>query len=520
MSLELEGWNFEAYPHFKITLSGFCVITGEGNLGKSAISRFLRAVLFNDFDIKRVRTGAKESVCRIAFVGEPHDVMWVERKKSETLNSYEIGMRDGTTRAVGKAGSDDKGIPKELVDLGFSLLRTNAAEHNKHNLNFHRQMGDPLFLLQMGEAPLASFIHQVFRLDGEESALRRMNADAMEIRKVYDKRSKEIAKVGTALEKAAGRLATAEDAHARLQAALAQAEKAEADRGRAAASVAAFSRLQALQQANMQGRARLASLSGAMEALRGLREAAGASAVLRERVEAWGRSLRRLLAAEAALDALEGFRPRLEAMEKNMSEHRRLRLLQVRWTTAETGRRLAQRRAAAASSLLPPVLAFSEALKLRQRTASLARRWQAGEKGLEAARRRGDAFFLLQENMQAFQLASSCHLHLHDLRDSLARSQEASRLEASRHAALVAGSGPLADLAQALEARRRAARLILRLRGAQDSLCAVKNTASTLQRIYDATQAQDRTLRELLGHCPTCRGLPWIHHVEGKLHAA
>lgn len=520
MSLELEAWNFEAYPHFRISLSGFCAITGEGNLGKSAIARFLRAVLFNEFDILRVRAGAKESVCRIAFIDEAHDVLWVERRKSETLNSYEIGMRDGTTRAIGKAGSDDKGIPKELADIGFSLLRTTATDHNKHNLNFHRQMGDPLFLLQLGEAPLAAFIHKVFRLDGEESALRRMNADAGEIRKVYDKRSKEIGKVSAALQKAEEALASAEDAQARLQAALACAEEAERGRDLAAAAAAAFIRIDDLRQANARDRERLASMERTTAALRMLREAMAAAEALRRRAQAWEQAARQRAAAQAGLRALDSLRPPLEALADSVAAHRHLRLLQGRWAAAEAAHRTAQGRAAAAGALLPPAAALAEALKQRQCAALLAGRWQDGRTALAAVQRRGSILAQMQGGVQGLQQAILRHLAFRDRRDSMAFSQDAARHASSRHAALATGRDAIGDLARVLEERQRMAQLILQLQAAGNSLSGAKTAAATLRHLHSTLQSQDRALRELLGRCPTCQGLPWLAHAEGKLHAA
>lgn len=515
MSLELEGWNFEAYPHFRLTISGFVSVTGEGNLGKSTIVRFLRAVLFNEFDLLRIRRGAKEAVCRINFVGEPGDVVRVERKKSARSNSYEITMRDGTVHLFGDAGNN---IPRHLDEMGFSLLRPESGD--EHNLNFHRQMKDPLFLLGNTSVQLAAFLHHVFHLDSDEGALRDLNADAMGNRQAHDKRGKEIIRIHTRLSKAADHLAGIQTDLDALQAARQTVADAERERDAVQARLVQCRRLEQLGAEREAETARWQALQEIRQHLLRLQkhlqrqgQLARSTAELRRAAESRAISAHRLTGLQQALPVWETALTAFRQAGKS-------RQLLSRWQGVRLAVVTAQAQALALGKGQPRMALALAALKQHNRTARHLRRWQTLRQDSANAQAWHSASQSVETVLRATLTLIKRHLTLRLHRYTLACADQAHRRSSALLERLAQSAAPVQQLVVVLRRQAHSRTALSRLQAAAAARTTAKQRWSDLSVGLKTLCQCDTDIRRELGHCPVCHGVLTTSHRSGGSHAA
>ena len=91
--LLFEVWNFQAYEYVQVYLDGFTIFTGESNHGKSAIAyKALSSLLYNYWEPKYLRTGAKQCVMKLTFLDPTTKVEYLQLAKP--INSYIIEYRE------------------------------------------------------------------------------------------------------------------------------------------------------------------------------------------------------------------------------------------------------------------------------------------------------------------------------------------------------------------------------------------------------------------------------------------
>lgn len=165
--------NFQSIKEAEINLRGFVAIQGDSDLGKSAIVRALRSLLFNEWDPGYLRDGEKE--CQLSLeIPSPYPLSRVSLFKSEKRNEYILEFRDGReTKSYPKIGRD---TPQELKDIGFTPIISERKD--SFNLNIQPQL-KPLFLVTNTGTELTSFFNTLFGIEKYERANRSINSAAM-----------------------------------------------------------------------------------------------------------------------------------------------------------------------------------------------------------------------------------------------------------------------------------------------------------------------------------------------------
>lgn len=155
--------NFQSIANLDLELSGFTVITGHSNAGKSAILRALSGAMHHATGTHFVRTGQKDAIVKLHIRGADgkfHDILW-EKGKS---NRFTI---DGS-----KYDSVGKAAPEALVKLGFHDVQTVAGAVRV----LHADQDMPHFMLaDPGQS--AALVALTSRVDVIQRAQRLVDAD-------------------------------------------------------------------------------------------------------------------------------------------------------------------------------------------------------------------------------------------------------------------------------------------------------------------------------------------------------
>lgn len=561
MTLQLSGYNFEAYPQFTISIDGFVGLTGESNAGKSSIIRAFRAVLLNEFHPDCIRLGAKECVLELEFIDEPHDVLLVKRKKTARANTCEITMRGRDEPIVyGKAGN---GLPKELQEIGFSLVKTADGEH-EFDLTFHRQFDQPVFLIQDSEPTQAALIHNIYGLDQDEADLKRLISDTVVMRRTYDAYSKSLLKVQDALDAAR---TNSDEAAAKQEAFIAALAAAEAADVQVEQAQQAVDLIQSAVQADLlasqhmaqsQEAARLAGISkGLAVALAAHHEVSALhQAILtadetetssRQKAQFAHKALPQVNALLRAVVSLHDVDQSAATLDrairsKATADAAVLRASILRPVVAATTQAMMALHAAAVDrrALVTALGRASETLVVKE-TLERARKSAAGvsghlqglldvrvtENGLikadQAERSSAIRTGQLQQATRSITTMSgslSESLHVRTSHDELVAS--ASQYDQSRRRAdtLAAVHGNIARTWQPLEALRE-----VRLASQSlETVVSIHTETMAKRRRLAALQAElvviDTQVRETVGHCPTCSQPLTPNHVHGVRQAA
>lgn len=113
MSLTLSIKNFQSIKEANLNLSGFTVITGSSNLGKSAVRRAFATVIYNDWDASYIRDGYKSAEIELERNENLIKVKKEYKKKISKENSFCVNgkiyekMGDGLPDLIDK---ETKGI--------------------------------------------------------------------------------------------------------------------------------------------------------------------------------------------------------------------------------------------------------------------------------------------------------------------------------------------------------------------------------------------------------------------------
>jgi len=163
----LEIKNFQSIKHVKLDMNGFVALTGNSDIGKSAIVRSVKFVLDNEYNKTYLRHGTKKM--EITVDG-------IHRVKSTTVNTYEIAGK--TYSKVGM------GVPDAMADRGYSPFSYNGGFDNTLVVPQYK----PLFLVDETEYVQTKIFQSLFGTDLYEEAIRLINKDTLAINReiAYD----------------------------------------------------------------------------------------------------------------------------------------------------------------------------------------------------------------------------------------------------------------------------------------------------------------------------------------------
>ena len=112
MSLNISIKNFQSIKEANLNLSGFTVITGSSNLGKSAVRRAFATVLYNDWDASYVRDGFDGAEIKLERDGNIVKVEKEYRKDTIKKNTFTVNGK-----SYDKMGRSNENLPDEYIEF-------------------------------------------------------------------------------------------------------------------------------------------------------------------------------------------------------------------------------------------------------------------------------------------------------------------------------------------------------------------------------------------------------------------
>lgn len=180
MSLNISIKNFQSIKEAKLNLSGFTVITGSSNLGKSAVRRAFTTVIYNDWDASYIRDGYENTEIELERDGNVVRVEKEYKKKVSKENSFCVNGK-----IYEKMGD---GLPDEYKELGWLALK---AQGKKYKLNIATQL-EPLFMIGNSDVENTTILNNAFRLDTFERASAEAGRDAKDFEKTVKVHEKDL----------------------------------------------------------------------------------------------------------------------------------------------------------------------------------------------------------------------------------------------------------------------------------------------------------------------------------------
>ena len=138
--MKFSGTNFQRWQEFDLEITGLTVVTGESNLGKSAIYRALYGLLRNELSERFVRLGQKKPLS-LTLDFDGHKV--IAERSRDGSSKYTIDGEDFAKLA--------RKIPDDLKKLGFDEIT--VGEHAVDPM--FAVQDDPEFLLNRKAYPPA-----------------------------------------------------------------------------------------------------------------------------------------------------------------------------------------------------------------------------------------------------------------------------------------------------------------------------------------------------------------------------
>lgn len=180
MSLNLSIKNFQSIKETNLDLSGFTVITGSSNLGKSAIRRAFATVLYNDWDASYVRDGFDGAEIELERDG---NIVKVEKEyKNKVIKTNSFCVNEKVYEKMGDS------LPDEYKELGWLTLK---AQGKKYNLNIATQL-EPLFMIGNSDTENTAILNNAFKMDAFEKASAEAGRDAKDIEKTIKVHQKDL----------------------------------------------------------------------------------------------------------------------------------------------------------------------------------------------------------------------------------------------------------------------------------------------------------------------------------------
>ncbi|EJF06583.1 hypothetical protein ThvES_00013500 [Thiovulum sp. ES] len=150
--------NFQSISNAVLDLSGFTVIEGKTDTGKSAVRRALELLLYNQWDKSDITKGASDT--EVTLVIDDRNIISI-RKPSNTY----ITVIDGIKKVHNKIG---KSVPDDIRALGFKWLETNIYSYNLH---VSRQpVNEPLFMTSFSDKEITQIFSSIFKVDNYDYA--------------------------------------------------------------------------------------------------------------------------------------------------------------------------------------------------------------------------------------------------------------------------------------------------------------------------------------------------------------
>jgi hypothetical protein len=217
MMIEVEVQNFQSIERIAFLVEGFTAFVGRSNIGKSAVVRALRCALTGapgtDFvrhgpSCERRVRGVKKCKCQASVRVKLPELTFLW-EKGDSVNQYTV-WRDGVDEPE-VYSKIDRGTPDFLLSL-FTPVKVGTRQEL---LQVSEQFS-PIFLLNQGGNTVADVLSDVAQLDQINMAMGLVNKDRKSALATRTVREKDIAELGTSLERYEG-----------LDAAVARARSAE-----------------------------------------------------------------------------------------------------------------------------------------------------------------------------------------------------------------------------------------------------------------------------------------------------
>jgi len=180
MSLTLSIKNFQSIKEARLDLSGFTVITGSSNLGKSAVRRAFATVIYNDWDASYIRDGYESAEIELERNENLIKVKKEYKKKVSKENSFCVNGK-----IYEKMGD---GLPDEYKELGWLALK---AQGKKYKLNIATQL-EPLFMIGNSDVENTTILNNAFKLDTFEKASAEAGREAKDFEKTVKVHQKDL----------------------------------------------------------------------------------------------------------------------------------------------------------------------------------------------------------------------------------------------------------------------------------------------------------------------------------------
>jgi len=163
VTVKVKVKDFQSIEDAEIEVSGFTVVTGQNNGGKSALMRAVRGVFQNTKGSAYVRHGKAKSMVDIDLNGE-HSVYWEKGLKSKPIYIVDNG----------KVIHPGQAVPSEVSDLGIHSIQ---AGNRDIWPQFAPQFTGQIFLLDQPGSVLAEAVADVDRVSQLNQALRLSESD-------------------------------------------------------------------------------------------------------------------------------------------------------------------------------------------------------------------------------------------------------------------------------------------------------------------------------------------------------
>lgn len=146
---QLSVKNFQSIKNQTVSFSGFNVICGKSDMGKSALRRSIQTVLFNNWSKSFIRSGEKSTLITLTKQQDNKTEFSISALKSSTDNQFVIN-----NQTYPKMGKDAPSIP----------------DHNfRQDLNIATQL-EPLYMVSYKDTENTKILNNLFGIDILEQA--------------------------------------------------------------------------------------------------------------------------------------------------------------------------------------------------------------------------------------------------------------------------------------------------------------------------------------------------------------
>jgi hypothetical protein len=165
MPVTIRARNFQSISDATLHVEGFTVVTGQNNVGKSALMRAARGLFQNAGGTSFIREGETLCTVRIDF-GQDGSIEWSKGKGPRDRPTYRINNQDPIYPGAS--------VPEELAAFGVVPIMVGGQEVWP---SFAPQFSGQVFLLDRPGSALAEAVSDVERVGQLNRALRRAESD-------------------------------------------------------------------------------------------------------------------------------------------------------------------------------------------------------------------------------------------------------------------------------------------------------------------------------------------------------